>query len=879
MDTLFINHRGTGRQRHDMDIFIGVCQVVFLLLFNLNLCGCYRVVCAGRLIVESDIIHMGTSLTVHCQSSTERCGRQFAIDIDGQTVFEISNCSVITTKIIVNQPNPRVLCKVKENNNWHLVCRQNLKAGYPPSKPTKFACITHRHSEYVNCSMGVLTETHLLTNYTVQFKHERTSQSLLYEMKNGHVSIPRSVFNETMTYQVHVKGRNALGEANSTFTFSVLDSVIPSTPEITKVEFKNHSFIIHWKSDDDPSAKPDLRFRSIHNNQDWGLGSVIELQAGLIQMQESLVPFIPYQLELRVCVTSANCSMWSRTFNITIPGKAPSSKLDVWRVITKNTMDQLQDVTVFWKPYTPDNNSGGLLQYKLSYKEKGRVHELNCSAHVTHYTLRLSLKVTEINVSAVTSSGSSPSAPVNLLYTGKPAPIITHLSPAPGGAMRLGWDLSHYREGLERIMGIVIQWQQSPMALQWKRLGKDYNNTFLEGMQDGVLYNISLYIEETSGISYPAFRQVYSKEKKPLGGPDVSINPVGDKHILIEWKELDQEKQRGFITHYTIYFQRHKNKMLLQNTTLPSAFPRSLSWKLQDPLESFDVLVSAWNSAGEGPKGKASTCYIHRSLTCGKMFERNKDTDKMIAGFCLVAAVPMVILANLMYLKCVRQRMMKMCMSMGVSWLFENLPKFDNSNAIKLLKDESYSAWESLPWDNDPPLTPVEEVNPSWERQDSYPTVLHEDVPETPVERQSCIECPYKPQRTEDVYETTEEEVKEDDEDQFSLLMSPSPVPYDFSWDLTSIPVINSRLNSFLTMDGGLGSLSVLGSFLSTPHPPSHNDEGMENDGKNVEADELGQSSFISQTVHTSDMESCLINSSPYSPQGICFRFLTPEDV
>lgn len=31
-------------------------------------------------------------------------------------------------------------------------------------------------------------------------------------------------------------------------------------------------------------------------------------------------------------------------------------------------------------------------------------------------------------------------------------------------------------------------------------------------------------------------------------------------------------------------------------------------------------------------------------------------------------------------------RMMKMCMSMGVSWIFENLPKFDNSNAIKLLK-------------------------------------------------------------------------------------------------------------------------------------------------------------------------------------------------
>jgi len=35
--------------------------------------------------------------------------------------------------------------------------------------------------------------------------------------------------------------------------------------------------------------------------------------------------------------------------------------------------------------------------------------------------------------------------------------------------------------------------------------------------------------------------------------------------------------------------------------------------------------------------------------------------------------------------------MMKMCMSMGVNWIFENLPKFDNSNAIKLLKVIVYS--------------------------------------------------------------------------------------------------------------------------------------------------------------------------------------------
>lgn len=47
--------------------------------------------------------------------------------------------------------------------------------------------------------------------------------------------------------------------------------------------------------------------------------------------------------------------------------------------------------------------------------------------------------------------------------------------------MRLDWDVSHYREGGERIMGFVVEWQQSPVYLQWKRFAKDCNYTFLEG--------------------------------------------------------------------------------------------------------------------------------------------------------------------------------------------------------------------------------------------------------------------------------------------------------------------------------------------------------------------------------------------------------------
>ncbi|KAK7144841.1 hypothetical protein R3I94_011053 [Phoxinus phoxinus] len=856
-----------------------VWQLVFLLLFCRKFCDFYSIRCVGKLIVDSDVIPMGSNLTVVCQSSdAKHCGRLFAIDYNRQTIFQAMNCSVIKTQIVIHQPKFALLCKVKEGDTWHSVCGRDLQAGYPPGKPN-ISCVTYQNSEFVNCSLTVTTETHISTTFRVTF-HNSTSQFLLYKMDKGcHFSIPRSLFDENMNYTVHVRGQNALGESHYNFTFSIRDIVIPSTPEITQVVFENGALspTIYWNGLEDV-LKPSMRFRRAHNDQNWDLGRVTELQAGCILMQENLKPLMLYQFELRVCVTSTNCSMWSHPFNITSPGIAPSHKLDVWRVINRTSTHGLQNVTVLWKHYKPENYSGDLLYYKLSYIEEGKIHELNSSAHVTHQTLQLS--VAEVNISAVTSAGSSPPTPVSLIWTDKPAPMITYSVPAAGGSVLLSWDMSHYIEEVGGILGFVVQWQQSPVHLEWRRLGKDYNFTLLQGMQAGVLYNISLYAEEASGVSDPAFVQVYARENKPLSGPDVSITIVGGKQILIQWDELAQEKQRGFITNYTIYFQSHRDKRLIQNQNVPYTFPRRLSWKLQGPQECFDILVSAWNTAGEGPKGKPATCCYPSQLS--NQPSSDKTTGGMIAGICLAAAVPVVILANLMYLKCVRQRMMKMCMSMGVSWIFENLPKFDNSNAIKLLKDDSYGPWGPLSGDNDPPLTPIEEVDPSWERQDSYPTVHH--VTETSTTDPIWIDSPYKPQlltasqRNEDVSETTEEELKE--EDHFPLLVSPSH--NDFSWDLTCIPVIHGRLNSFLAMDGALGSLGVFEGLLSPPQIASKKDGRVEENERTVGTGDVGQSTFTSQTVLPIDLESCLrhpvFNSSPYSPQGLCRSFSIPEE-
>lgn len=197
-------------------------------------------------------------------------------------------------------------------------------------------------------------------------------------------------------------------------------------------------------------------------------------------------------------------------------------------------------------------------------------------------------------------------------------------------------------------------------------------------------------------------------------------------------------------------------------------------------------------------------------------------------------------------------------------------------------QDDSHVPWEALPGDNDPPLTPIEEVSLSLERKDSYPTVLH--VTETPTTNLFCIDSPYKPQlltasqRNEDFSEITDEELK--DEDQFPFLAPPSHD--DFCWDSSCIPMIHGRLNSFLAMDGALGSLGILEDLLAPPKTASNKDGEVEEDEKIVETGDIDQSTFTGQTVLPNDLESCLrgpvFNSSPYSPQELCHSFSVPEE-
>ncbi|KAL6458073.1 hypothetical protein MHYP_G00333030 [Metynnis hypsauchen] len=575
---------------------------------------------------------------------------------------------------------------------------------------------------------------------------------------------------------------------------NIVAKVVLSIPQIKEIAFAKGSLspTIHWQSSDNMTLlKPRVRFRKTDGALTWMEGNVIQLHRGELLMPDDLEPLTFYEFELRVCTTSLihNCSLWSQLVSQKSPGQAPSSKLDVWRVIMRNNGSDTQNITVLWKAFTPEDYKGDLLGYELVYKENGITHTLSCSVAASQYTLQLPLEVTEVNVSTVTSAGSSPPAPVRLTYTGKPAPAI-YLSQAAGGRIHLNWNSSllSYSNTPDQTLGFVVEWKCSSIEMQWKRIAKDQNSTFIEGTSPCTVY-FSLYVESTEGVSDPAFGQIHVKDEK---------------------------------------------------ITTDSYFVKISS------IESPPVL------AAEGHE------------------------DVVLIGIGLMTAIPIIIILNLLYLKCARQRIRKTCMSVGPSWLFENLPKLGNSNAIKLLQDEKCEKWSDLCWqpvDSDPPLSPVEDFSPPVGIKDVYPIVHKDDTTEETKAAEDWASCPYKPQisivsqRVEAVSEVAE---SEEDENPW-LVFSPGFNKFDD--EFLPSQEIHGPLKSCLTVDGTPISVDVVdGLIVLTQTTLEEEIWRAEGDGAfEAETGNCDENTHKSQTVLPSDLMKCLREPSfsvrPHSPQ------------
>ncbi|XP_031724184.1 interleukin-23 receptor isoform X2 [Anarrhichthys ocellatus] len=648
-----------------------------------------------------------------------------SLELNGKTVASQKkvNCTTMMFSLFnVQKPNSILRCKLENDQLSKVVTGLDLHGGLPPDKPKNVLCEISRSSDFMTCSWERGRETHLLTTYNISLSRENGTQMLLDQIQDAEeITIPRAKLDENNTHQLNIAAYNHFGSSRSDpFFLCVKDIVIPETPRILQIEFGHNSkaALLQWKtSGSSESLRFDVRLRI--DNGSWEVGEGTEPTEGLIQV-DGLRPLTDYEFKMRTCSSPGSnsskrsfCSKWSPSVGGKSPGKGPSQQMHVWRMLGGLGTDGLRLVTVLWKPPSPDDYSGAVQNYEI-FLGNDQKQEVTCPAALSRCSLQVPAELRALSVSAVTSYGTSPPADVPLGRSGVFGPILRELAPAANGSSVLvSWSWPGNRRPStsgEEPLHYVLEWTSVPVAeLQWQKVPKNQNGTFIRGLSAGVRYNVSLYAVTSRGVSAPSSSLVYSKEQKPASGPSMSVLVHDSRRILIQWDELPVVKQKGVITNYTIYLQTLDSSNTELSVTVPGSGPRRM-W-LDCPEGALALQLTASTSAGEGQRGNR-ICSQPESPAVGLL---------IVAVFIVTLFI--AIIANLMCWSCVRQRIKQKCMSWGPAWLHENLPKLGNSNAIRLLEqygsEPSFSSTHS-----DPPLSPISFIS---QGGDVYPTV-HIDI-------------------------------------------------------------------------------------------------------------------------------------------------------
>ncbi|XP_077963960.1 interleukin-23 receptor isoform X2 [Gasterosteus aculeatus] len=731
----------------------------------------------GYLTVEpGPVFRLGSDLTVYCHVLKDRDqeGLTITLELNGEIVSpwkKVNSTTMMFRLFNVQIPRSKVLCKLRNPQLSLVVAGLDLRGGLPPDKPGNVLCEMTVSSDLIKCSWERGNTTYILTTYNISLSREDVIQLLEQVQDAKDFSIPRARIDENSTQELIIRAFNLFGESCSDpLVFCVKDILIPEPPLIMQLEFGNNSItaLLHWKaSRSSENVTADVRFRS--DEGFWEVGEGTEVSEGLFQVG-GLRPLTHYDFQMRVCdcpsgrtqrsnsSRRSSCSRWSLSKGGKSPGKGPSQQIQVWRTFGLGAPDEL---TVLWKPPSPEDHSGAVQSYLILLDQKQQVM---CDAAVSQWSLQVPAELQELSVTAVTLYGTSPPAKVPLGPSGDRGPVLKELTPAADGtSVSVTWSMPRNRDAPisgGEALHYVIEWTGVGVhrkELQWKPVSRDQNSTSITGVTAGVRYNVSLYAVSSRGVSALSSKLVYSKEQEPAYGPNISVLVHKARRILIQWEEPPVANQQGFITYYTVYLQTLDSRGQTLSMTVPATEPQPV-W-LDCPAGALVLQLTASTSAGEGrrgnrvcsqpespagPSARVNVCTSknHSSLTA----HSQAPAAGLVVVMVFIITLFIVVVANMMCCSCVRERVKEKVTPWGPTWLQDNFPKVGNSYAIRLLQSGSEPSFSS--YLSDPPLSPISLVSQE-DRDNAYPTVhVHgSPVEPTPFLQSEMLErVGYKPQ-------------------------------------------------------------------------------------------------------------------------------------
>ncbi|XP_051525001.1 leukemia inhibitory factor receptor-like [Myxocyprinus asiaticus] len=482
--------------------------------------------------------------------------------------------------------------------------------GYPPGDES-LVCET-RDLTSAECSWKKGRDTHLRkklsrTNYTLNGRD-------CLEANEGKIfRCNWTVWDGNWT----LVARNPLGTVQLTDSARLTDRVHLLAPvNVTAVDVKAWNATLQWSWSVAAYKKLDmicqLRLTGheqfiTHNYSSMGLSSVV---------LEGLWPDVDYTVS--VCCGSLH-SFWkwgdeNGPYRIHTKMDRPDSP-DIWI-----WMDGENTGHVLWKPLSVMESHGALDGYEVSHStaEEDRWTTVSLPRDDFSYpiTLNNSSNIT-IAVAARNPAGlsqlSTMTAPV---YRADSQVSVSELLGTDGG-FNLSW-----QPYANASRGYVVEWVPSGCSdlcpVHWEKVPESNSSIKVQSvsLEAGVRYTISVYVLSAGAPVLLQRWHGYTQEMIPSQSVgELSANQVGPD-VLLSWKAIAMEQQRGFIRGYTIYLANATRLELIGNMSDPKVRlyrVRSLS------LGSYKFIVKAYTSAGEDT---GSTVAIKLEM----------DTDMLVVG-------------------------------------------------------------------------------------------------------------------------------------------------------------------------------------------------------------------------------------------------------
>ncbi|XP_061657842.1 interleukin-6 receptor subunit beta [Syngnathoides biaculeatus] len=581
---------------------------------------------------QSPLLQIGTNFTATCviNGTTEVTADDLYWNLSKTVIpdnqYTKLNESALSVTIPVNNEKLEWLfCHCKKQSNYVFLNKGkfihgiSLRKAYFPEKPKNLTCIAVQEKLYISKNLKCSWEPaehhsmEIPTTYTLHVDVVNDNRAYNVSTQENSATVTIDSYPHYMDLKVWVVAHNKLGTLESDHMKEDASWFVKTNPpsgvEVLSQEEFPRSLFINWTA---PIPKQYLVLNyqiryCINGSHHWSSVPVVDIAEDIKSFRlQNLQPDKVYTVQVRCKNSKKDHGYWSNwSTNVTnkTPEERPTSKPDLWKIITEDERSKERQVTLLCK--NPMFSNGRITSFKIKIQtRKENFMNVNMSWEnipvnwseadsfpSKKLTVLKQITLSDNNsarvyITAINSVGESPQASLGIPEKAHELYPVEDLNVLPReDQLLVKWNPPN----ITAVTGYVVEWVSSN-GIDWLREDKGTQQTSIKAnIEKFISYSISVYPIYSGWVGKPASVEAFLEEGVPLEGPSVRLNgKPGRNKAEIVWNEVPQNKRQGFITNYTIFYSNG----IEQNITVPASVTSYVLTSL-----SANTKYDAWISA------------------------------------------------------------------------------------------------------------------------------------------------------------------------------------------------------------------------------------------------------------------------------------------